>query len=253
MTLAELDAHLSETLRISDFARVDASSNGIQVSRTKAEVGKVAVAVDAALETIKRAAEWGADVLFVHHGLFWGSALPITDVHYQRVKALIDADIALYAVHLPLDAHEALGNNAVMAEKLGLKDLAPFGVYKGVEIGWSGALSVPLSSEAIARTLFGSVEELLGLLPFGTAENKTIGIVSGGGTREVADAIDASLDLFITGDASHTVYHHCLEAGINVMFAGHYNTETWGVRAVAKHLEEQCSLETTFIDLPTGL
>jgi dinuclear metal center YbgI/SA1388 family protein len=253
MTLAELDNYLRETLRLSEYQRVDASMNGVQVGRREKEVHRVAVAVDAARETIQRAAEWDADVLLVHHGLFWGQPLAVTGRHYERVKALLDADTALYAVHLPLDSHEELGNNAVMARKLGLQDLRPFGTYKGVDIGWAGSLSVPLSAEAIARTLFGSVNELLGLLPFGDAENRNIGIVSGGGIREVAQAIDDSLDLFITGDASHTVYHDCLEAGINVMFAGHYNTETWGVRAVASRLSETFDLETTFIDLPTGL
>jgi len=110
-----------------------------------------------------------------------------------------------------------------------------------------------MTSEAVARELFGTTDDLLGLLPFGPEENRSVGIISGGAPRDVVQAIDAGLDLFITGDASHTIYHNCLEAGINVMFAGHYRTETWGVQAVSDYLNQEIGIETTFVDVPTGL
>ncbi len=253
MILSKLDDYLRELLHLEDYARMDASLNGIQVGDRDREVKKVAVAVDAAQATIDRAAEWGADLLFVHHGFFWGSPLAVTGSHYTRVKKLIDANIALYAVHLPLDAHAPLGNNAQMANHIGLQDQEPFGAYKGVPIGWSGTLPQPASMQEIARALFSSASEPLGMLPMGKGENKTVAIVSGGAPESAREAIACGIDLFITGDASHVIYHDCMEAGINVMFGGHYNTEIWGVRAVGRHLAEQLGLEYTFIDLPTGL
>ena len=253
MKLEDLDRHLRDVLRIDEFANLDASWNGVQIQCSGKEIRKVAVAVDAALETVERAARWGADVLFVHHGLFWGSAQRITGIHYERVRAFLGADTALYAVHLPLDAHGELGNNVQMARTLKLREVEPFGDYKGARIGFAGTLPREMTSEEVARELFGTTDDLLGLLPFGPERNRTVGIISGGAPRDVVQAIDAGLDLFITGDASHTVYHNCLEAGINVMFGGHYRTETWGVRAVARHLEANLEVETMFVDIPTGL
>ena len=253
MKLSELDAYLTDLLLIDEFTKSDASWNGVQVECSDKDITRVAVAVDAAAESIARAADWGADVLLVHHGLFWGRAERVTGVHYRRLAHLLKADMALYAVHLPLDAHESLGNNAQMAQHLGLTDVRPFGDYKGTPIGVAGSLAEPARTEEVALKLFGTTDDLLGILPFGPAENHTVGIISGGAPRDVTQAIDQGLDLFITGDAAHTVYHHCLETGINVMFGGHYSTETWGVRAVGEHLKEHLGMESTFIDLPTGL
>ena len=253
MTLNELDTYFRELLSIDSFASDDSSQNGIQIERPGESVSRVAFAVDASLEAARRAAEWGADVLFVHHGLFWSQSLPITGVHYGRIREFLARDLALYAVHLPLDQHAELGNNAVMARRLHLSDLAPFGEHHGKYIGWSGRLPEVRSVEKIVHTLFGPAADTLGILPFGPQQISTVGIVSGGAPWDVLEAIDQHLDLFITGDASHTIYHHCLEAGINVLFGGHYQTEVWGVQALCQKLATDQKLETTFIDLPTGL
>ena len=253
MKLPRFDQYLRELLNIDEFAHTDASWNGIQIECSDKEISKVAVAVDAAFETVARAARWGADVLLVHHGLFWGRGERVTGIHYRRLRHFLENDIALYAVHLPLDAHERLGNNAVMARQLSLESVRPFGDYKGVTIGRAGELPEPVTTEDVSRKLFGTTDDLLGVLPFGPAENRSVAIVSGGAPREVEQAIDQGIDLFLTGDASHTIYHNCLEAGINVIFGGHYRTETWGVEAVGRHLSEELGIETTFIDVPTGL
>ena len=252
MTLKDFDLHLRELLSIDLYAKNDSSWNGIQIECDR-EIRKVAVAVDAALETAERAAEWGADLLLVHHGLFWGSSERLTGVHFRRLRSFFAHNLGLYGIHLPLDAHERYGNNAVMAARLGLTGVSPFGEYKGVTIGWAGELPRELSTEEVARTLFGTTEDLLGILPFGPERNRTVGIISGGAPYDVVQAIDRGLDLFITGDASHSVYHVCLEGRINAMFAGHYRTETWGVQALAGYLTENLNLETTFLDVPTGL
>jgi dinuclear metal center YbgI/SA1388 family protein len=253
MKLSELDGHLRELLRIDDFARMDSSLNGVQVGRADKEVEEIGVAVDAAQATIDRAVALGVDLLLVHHGFFWGHPLAVTGTHYSRIKALLDADIALYAVHLPLDAHAELGNNAQMAQALSLTDLSPFGVYKGVPIGWSGTLPEPTDIASVAAGLFGNPESVLGTLPMGAEKNRTVALVSGGAPESVREAIEKQIDLFVTGDASHVIYHDCMEAGINVIFGGHYNTETWGVRAVGAHLTREFGIKHSYIDVPTGL
>lgn len=253
MTLPEIDRYFRSLVRINEFAATDASQNGVQIERTDGEVEKVAFTVDASMESVARAAAWGAHMLVVHHGLLWGTSLPLTGVHYRRIREFIARDIALYGIHLPLDEHEELGNNAVMASRLGLDDREPFGEHHGRCIGWKGRLSDPMTLEQVQHRLFGPADPILGSLPFGPERNTTVAIVSGGAPWDVLQAIDQGVDCFVTGDASHSIYHHCLEAGINVLFAGHYQTEVWGVQALSVRCAHDLDLETRFIDLPTGL
>ena len=161
--------------------------------------------------------------------------------------------MALYAVHLPLDIHPQYGNNASLAQNLRLQDQTGFAPYRGVNIGIKGRLDTPLPRDQIIQILFADWEENTKMLPFGPEEIKTVGILSGGGTRQLEDAIRENLDLYITGDSSHMAYHQSLEAGINVLFAGHYMTELSGVRAIEKKVHREKNLETVFIDVPTGL
>ncbi len=253
MLLQELDHYLRSHLAIDELQAVDKSLNGIQVGRRTQDVRRVACAVDACAETFDRAAEWGADVLVVHHGLYWGRVLPLTGEHYERIRKLMDADIALYAVHLPLDMHPEFGNNAEMAKALHLKETKPFGKYHGYEIGVSGRLEPAVRREEVVDSLFADLGNPLAVLPFGPEMVSSVGIVSGGAVFEVEQAIEQGLDLYITGDASHTVYHRCMEAGINVVFGGHYATEVWGPRALGERVAKDLGLETSFIDVPTGL
>ncbi len=253
MNLNELDSYFRELLRIDEFARDDSSQNGVQIERNTGSVTRLAFAVDASLETARRASDWGASVLVVHHGLLWGKSLPITGVHFGRIKEFLLRDLALYAIHLPLDQHEELGNNAVMAARLGLVQRMPFGEHHGKCVGWKGVLPEPQTLEQVHHRLFGPGGDLLGTLPFGPERISSVGIVSGGAPWDVLQAIDQQLDLFITGESTHEIYHHCLEAGINVLFGGHYQTEVWGVQALGKRCANDLKLETTFIDLPTGL
>ena len=232
---------------------VDPALNGLQVGRRGVEVRRMAASVDACAETFRRAADWGAELLLCHHGLFWGSAVPLVGEQRQRVQLLFDHDLALYGCHLPLDCHPTLGNNAQMAEVLGLVETRPFGRVRGVEIGYQGRLPRPLAVSEVAEALFGGQERCLSVLPFGAERVETVGFVSGGGGGELQAAVDHRLDLFVTGDADHVMYHNAMEAAINVISAGHYRSETFGVEAVAAQLRHDTSLETTFIDLETGL
>jgi len=253
MHLDEFDTLIRQVLDLDGFAGTDVALNGLQVANAKQSVEKVAFAVDACLESIRRAAEWGADLLFVHHGLFWGRPLAVTGGHYQRLRALIQADLALYAVHLPLDMHPQLGNNAGLARRIGLQQLEPFGEYKGMKIGFKGILPEAMNLEQVVRACCGSNEQGINVLPFGPGEIYTVGISSGGAADEASQAIEEKLDLFITGDASHEIYHHCLEGRINVIFGGHYLTETSGVTLLSEKLRAETDLQIRFLDIPTGL
>ena len=253
MFLDELDALLQELLDLESYRDLDKSLNGLQVERSKREINRIAFAVDASMESFRRAVSEGADMLFVHHGLFWGSPVALKDALYLRIRFLMENDLALYAVHLPLDAHPELGNNAVMARCLKLQGIEPFGDYRGAKIGCKGRLSRPQSLERIEMTLLGGRDASLGRLPFGPDEIRSIGIVSGGDPGAVHQAIEEELDLFITGDCSHTIYHDALEAGINVLFGGHYRTEIWGISEVSRYLRQKQRLDTVVIDVPTGL
>ena len=234
-------------------ARVDPALNGLQVGRTGASVARIAFAVDACQETMQRAADWDADLLFVHHGLFWGRPLALTGTHLERVRLLLEHDLALYALHLPLDCHPTLGNNAGLADALDLRERAPFGEYRGVSIGIQGRLPEPLPLGAVADRLFGGEHNCLAVLPFGPQRIDRVALVSGGGTRDLDSAIAAGADLFVTGDASHENYHAALEAGIHVVSGGHYLSEVFGVRSVARRLAGDLGVDTTLIDVATGL
>ncbi|HOX13533.1 MAG TPA: Nif3-like dinuclear metal center hexameric protein [Spirochaetales bacterium] len=253
MNLPELDAWCRSFLEIEAFKKVDDSLNGIQVGRSEGPVTRVAFAVDACAETIRRAAEEKAQVLFVHHGLFWGSPARIQGALMERVRTLLDRDMALYACHLPLDAHPEYGNNAVLARMLGLSGVKPFGFYKGISLGFRGVLDPAPTLEEAVRRILPDGSEPRAVLPFGPDRISSAAVVSGGAPHELFEAVEEGLDLYVTGEPSHSVYHAAQESGINFVAAGHYATEVWGVRAVAEKLARETGTETVFVEVPTGL
>ena len=253
MTTAKLDAYFKSILDIEGFAAVDSSMNGLQVDNDGGDVSHIAFALDASLETISRAAACGAGLLFVHHGLYWGAPIPIKGYFRRRIQCLLENNIALYAVHLPLDQHPSVGNNAALAEMLGIEVLEPFGLYHGRLVGYMGRLKQALTlQEAVARIAIEG-HTPLGVYPFGKAVNETCAVISGGAAREALQALDAGVDLYVTGESSHEIYHPILEGGMNMIAGGHYATEIWGMRKFmalcASHIEEAVE----FIDVPTGL
>ena len=252
MLLKYLENDLNKELKLNEFM-FDRSLNGIQVDASKdKEVKKIAVAVDACYQSIEKACEINADLLIVHHGLFWGTPLAIAGPHYNRVKKLLDNDIALYAAHIPLDAHPVLGNNAQMCKKLGLINIEPFSKYKGVYCGFKGEFTVAVTADDICNTLGFSKADGLLRLDFGKKEIKTIGIVSGAAGEDAALAAEEGLDAFITGEIPHQVYHQALEDNINVIAGGHYMSETFGVLAVGQMLKDKYDIDFEFIDIRTG-
>ncbi|MCL2174945.1 MAG: Nif3-like dinuclear metal center hexameric protein [Treponema sp.] len=252
LTTSELDAFFRGFLDFTGFAD-DSSLNGIQVDNDGSDVKKIAFAVDACMETLEHAAAINAGMLFVHHGLFWGTPLRIEKNLRQRIKFLLDHNICLYAVHLPLDQHRQFGNNAVMADLLGLQNIEPFGVYHGKKIGYKGTFPSPVTVEEAVKKISFMNRPPAGVFPFGKKECKTAAVVSGGAPENSRDAIQEGIDLFITGESGHFVYHECLEAKLNMIAGGHYNTEVRGVQAVMQHCIAELGINAEFIDAPTGL
>jgi dinuclear metal center YbgI/SA1388 family protein len=250
MSLLELVHYLDEYLRVSEVSDSANALNGLQAENS-GSVSRVAVAVDASARTIAEAARRGCDLLLVHHGLFWDGNLPVTGRRYRKLKALVAHDIAVYSAHLPLDIHEDVGNNAVLARELGIELEGRFGEYRGMELGVWGRL------ELKRETLAARLDEVLGgrvlMMPYGPEVVRRVGVVTGGGGNLIGAAVAAGLDAYITGEGSHHTYFEAEEGGINVYYGGHYATETWGVRALGAHLGERYGLSVEFIDHPTGL
>lgn len=253
MKLNDLEKELFRRLMIDEYP-FDISMNGLQVApNEEKDIKKVAVSVDACQATIDEAAAKGADMLFVHHGLFWGSPLSLRGSHLNRVRKLIESDMALFACHLPLDAHPALGNNAQMALALGIREYDPFCNYKGKYIGFKGKLPMAMNTSEISSLLGFSTNWGLRVLPFGKEMIESVAIVSGSGGDDLDQAMNADVDCYITGEIGHVAYHTCLEEKFNVIAGGHYQTEVFGVRAVGRMLEKALGIETFFIDRRTGL
>jgi len=250
VTCRRIATFLSETLESASIT--DYSCNGLQVEAT-GPVVKVGLAVDACMESFVAAAENGCNLLIVHHGIIWGGITSVTGRIANQLRYLFDNNCALYAAHLPLDLHPQYGNNAALASLLGLSDISPFGMYKGIPIGFKGTLKKSRSRDAVVDVLCRSLDTSCTVLPFGTDAIKTIGVVSGGAADALDEAIEQGLDCFITGESSHENYHAALEAKINVIYAGHYHTEKGGVLALGKLIEETFGVETVFLDIPTGI
>jgi dinuclear metal center YbgI/SA1388 family protein len=230
----------------------DISLNGLQVEGAE-EVRKVAVAVDGSLSTFERAVALGAQLLLVHHGLFWGKPLAIRGMHGARVRYMLEHNLNLYAAHIPLDAHREVGNNWGLAHILGMTELEDFGAWRGKPMGVKGVFPESLELETLTKRLEEELGTSLLVHAGGKPEVRTLGIISGGAAWDVVTAAEEGLDAFLTGEPKHEVYYEAFERGINALYAGHYGSETVGVKLLGRKLEDVFGLETEFISLPTGL
>jgi dinuclear metal center YbgI/SA1388 family protein len=230
----------------------DSSLNGLQIEGA-AEIERVALAVDAAQATIDAAVAADCRMLIVHHGLFWGSQVALRGVMGRRVRAAFAGDLSLYAAHLPLDAHDEVGNNVLLAQALGGAVDGKFGEYEGAPIGVLARLAEPLDIGGLAgRLAAAGCEEPL-IWSFGDGEVSRIALVTGRGGFALAEAAAAGADCFITGEPIQELYHAARDHGIHCLFGGHYATETFGVRAVGAWLAGKFGVETVWIDHPTGI
>ena len=255
MTLNELDAWLNAFLKKEDFS-ADPSRNGIQIQNAapdNKEIKTVAFAVDACEATALAAAKAGADVLIVHHGLFWGGCETITGNFYKRAAAFIKNDLALIGYHIPLDANNPYGNNYGLAAAIGLSNCEAFGMWHGMSIGVRGEFQTPVTPEELRASFSKITKTDARLFQFGKSQIKTVGIISGGAGEDVDQAAALGLDCYITGEFTHQDFHPAEEFGINVISGGHYGTETMGVSLLKEKIEKELGLRTLFIDLPTDL
>lgn len=249
MELKRITDYMDGFLDIHSFH--DDSANGLQVENS-GNIGKIGLAVDACLEAICKAGDAECDLLIVHHGLFWGRQELIVDNHFQRIRALIMADMALYAVHIPLDAHQEVGHNRMIARLLELENIEPFAMYHGKYIGVKGCFRHPGSLAEISARVEKAVAPCKGLLKFGPDIITTVAIVAGSATEpELFRELKLQeIDLFITGEPKYAAYHLALEWGLNIYYGGHYQTETFGIKALGEHLHKLFAIPVVFIDAP---
>ncbi len=249
-SLSDLVQHCDTLLRTTEVKDWDRAHNGLQVENN-GQVTRIAAAVDASLATVKLAIAAKADLLVVHHGLFWSDTVPWTGKRRELQRLLLDHNLAVYSSHLPLDLHPKLGNNALLVAALGLKKLKPFFFEKGANIGLQSQTKI--SRDELASRLAQATGTVPKLLPGGPAECRRIGIVTGGAGAELKKAAAEGVDTFITGEGPHWTYALAEDLNLNVLYGGHYATETFGVKALAAHLAKKFLLEWTFVDHPTGL
>ena len=253
MEVSDIAQTYDEQLRVDDYE--DAATNGLQVGPADREVGRVAFAVDAVTETIDAAVEWGADLLVTHHGVVWGGLDSVTGREYDRVGRLVDGDCALYSAHLPLDGHPELGNAAQLADHLGVKNRAPFGEHAGAHLGVRGTLRESMTADELSSTLRTDLEtgdQPVRVLDFGPDDLSEVAVLTGNGADWLREAEAVGVDALVTGEGKGKIYHEAREAGVSVFLAGHYATETFGVRALQANADDW-DVETRFLSHPTGL
>jgi dinuclear metal center YbgI/SA1388 family protein len=248
--LADIVRECQRLLRPEKFTDWDGAVNGLQVENSGV-VTRIAAAVDASLATIKLAIAARADLLIVHHGLFWSPTVPWTGRRREMLALLIKNNLAVYSSHLPLDAHPLLGNNAQLCAALGFKNLKPFFFEKGQFIGWQTRRKIS------RQELSDRLAKILGarpvLLPGGLEHCEKIGVVTGGAGEELKVAAQEGVDTFITGEGPHWTHALAEDQGLNVFYGGHYATETFGVKALAAALSKKFRMPWTFLDHPSGL
>jgi dinuclear metal center YbgI/SA1388 family protein len=250
MLLAAMVAHCDKVLHTREIGDYDGAVNGLQVENS-GMVSRLAAAVDASLATVKLAITARADLLLVHHGLFWSPSHPWTGKKHELLRLLVKNNLAVYSSHLPLDAHPQLGNNAQLCAALGFRNLKPFFLTHGQTIGFK--TQTKMSRTELAKRLERATGAKPRIIPGGKEICGRIGVVTGGAGGDLKIAAAEGVDTFITGEGPHWTYALAEELGVNVLYGGHYATETFGVKALASYLSKKFHVPWTFLDHPTGL
>ena len=289
VALADIVAYLDDYLRIGEIPDSPNAVNGLEVENRSGTVDRIVAAVDGGLRTAdgmggaggtdesrvgahdprvgahdpRVGAHGRAPLLIVHHGMLWDGNVPITGRRYRRLRALMDANVALYAAHIPLDVHPEVGNNVVLAERLGVRIEGWWGEYRGIKLGVYGQVPHALQSRTALQEELGRIlDEERGsedrsplpmMIPAGPDRIQRIGIITGAAGSMIGEAHALGLDTFVTGEGNHHTWFDADEFGINLCYAGHYATETLGVQALASHLADKFDLPWEFHDHPTGL
>jgi dinuclear metal center YbgI/SA1388 family protein len=256
-TTAEVSAYLDALLSVASIPDYPNALNGLQLENS-GSVTRVAAAVDYSLETVKRAVESHSDFLILHHGMFWAGLKPLTGALHMKLKLLLDNDIAVYSSHIPLDFHPTFGNNVLLSQELELKPNGEFAQFKGIAIGLSGESELPTAeilqrAKTFAQRHGGDAIAAGRSLENAITRKWAMCTGAGASSETIAEAKTAGIDTLIVGEGPHHTAVEASDLGMSVIYAGHYATETLGVRALAKHLSERFGLEYTMIDAPTGL
>ncbi len=250
VSLDEVVRYLDLELKTGSIPDYSGAMNGLQLANS-GKIGRVLAAVDASLPVIEKAAEGGPGLLVVHHGMFWQGAQPVTGAFYRKLKIAMEADLAIYSSHLPLDVHPEWGNNILLARAIGLDSPVPFLEQKGMAMGlrgkWSGSRGE--LADSLRNILGGAVH----VCPGGAETILEVGVITGGAGSEVIKVAAAGVDAFVTGEGPHWSYPLAEESGLNVFYGGHYATETFGVKKVAEVISGQMGIPWSFLDHPTGL
>lgn len=248
--LHELTQYLDQELKIAEIPDYSGALNGLQIE-SGGRVTKIAAAVDASLPVFEKAVEAQADLLIVHHGMFWHGAQRVTGALYKKLKLALDHGMAVYSAHIPLDVHPVFGNNVCLAQALGMTAAEPYFDWKGIKLGLKQELE--LDRGVLQAELEGVLGGVVHGCPGGGASAGMVGIITGGAGSEISAMAECGIDTFITGEGPHWSYPLAEELGVNVFYAGHYATETFGVKAMSGHLAAKFDLEWEFLDHPTGL
>ena len=248
--LCKIVAYTDKYLHLADFEDSPNALNGLQVENS-GRVTRIGAAVDASTQVLREAISQKLDLLIVHHGLFWSGLHPVSGPLHRQLRLAFEHDIAIYSAHLPLDAHPKVGNNALLAAALGLTGAKPFLEYKGVPIGLRarGSGSCQQLVQQLKESLGGPVK----VFASGPKRPKRIAVVTGAAGSEIHRVAAEGIDTFITGEAPHWAAIAAAELEVNLLLGGHYATETFGVKALARLLSKKFSVPWTFINIPTGL
>jgi dinuclear metal center YbgI/SA1388 family protein len=257
--MASLDAiveFLDRELRTREVPDYTGALNGLQ-AQNNGTVTHVAAAVDCSALAVRAAAERGADLLVVHHGMFWSGAVPLVGPAYDRVRLVVEKNVAIYSSHIPLDLHPVWGNNVLLARELGLTPTGGFAMMRGVAVGVSGEADVPTATLRERATAF-SAKHGGGVVctPLRSGQRtRKWAMCSGAGASPdtLREAADLGVDTLIVGEGPHHTAVQAIDAGLTVMYLGHYATETLGVIALADELARRFSIKSSFIEAPTGL
>ena len=254
--LEEVVRFLDAELRTAEIPDAEPALNGLQLA-SSGELRRIAAAVDFSADSVAAAVREGANLLLVHHGMFWRGRQRLVGPAYERLKAAIDADLAVYSSHIPLDLHPTFGNNPLLARELRLQVDGTFGDYRGVEVGVTGACDVP-TTELVerVRAFSGQFRTTVVATPVDDGRRtRRWAIITGAGADAdtLDEACERGVDTLIVGEGPHHSAVQAIESNIAVIYGGHYATETLGVRALAQHVSERFALSHVFVDVPTGL
>ena len=241
---------LDEFLEIQEVEDYPNALNGLHLEND-GRVTRIGAAVDASEATIEMAIDGQVDLLIVHHGLFWGGRNRLGGARFHKIKRAVSANLAIYSAHLPLDLHPEVGNNILLAQALELGRPEPFFLHKGRNLGF--AVSTKIDRAELISRLKGVLGRELWVCVAGPAEVKRVGIVTGAGGAQIEQAKAEGIDTFVTGEGPHHTFALAEELRVNLIYGGHYATETFGVRALAKRVASQFGLPWHFLDHPSGL